>query len=44
MPLGDVEASALQVTSGIVYETLLDCSDGTYRPDWRRAGTSPTTG
>ena len=32
MPLGDVEASALQVTSGLVYETLLDCSDGTYRP------------
>jgi peptide/nickel transport system substrate-binding protein len=32
MPLGDVEASALQVTSGLVYETLLDCSDGTYKP------------
>jgi len=32
MPLGDVEASALQVTSGLVYETLLDCSDGSYRP------------
>jgi peptide/nickel transport system substrate-binding protein len=32
MPLGDAEASALQVTSGLVYETLLDCSDGTYRP------------
>ena len=28
MPLGDVEASALKVTSGLVYETLLDCSDG----------------
>src|SRR5215468_4969834 len=32
MPLGDVESSALQVTSGLVYETLLDCSDGSYRP------------
>src|SRR5262245_17748658 len=32
MPLGDAEASALQVTNGLVYETLLDCSDGTYRP------------
>jgi len=32
MPLGDAEASALQVTSGLIYETLLDCSDGTYRP------------
>jgi peptide/nickel transport system substrate-binding protein len=32
MPLGDVEASALQVTSGLVYETLLDCSDGSYKP------------
>jgi peptide/nickel transport system substrate-binding protein len=32
MPLGDAEASALQVTSGLVYEPLIDCSDGTYRP------------
>jgi peptide/nickel transport system substrate-binding protein len=32
MPLGDAEASALQVTSGLVYETLVDCSDGSYRP------------
>jgi len=32
MPLGDAESSALQVTNGLVYETLLDCSDGTYRP------------
>jgi len=32
MPLGDVEASALQVTTGLIYETLLDCSDGTYQP------------
>ena len=32
MPLGDVEASALQVTSGLIYETLVDCSDGSYRP------------
>ena len=32
MPLGDAEASALQVTSGLVYEPLIDCSDGSYRP------------
>jgi peptide/nickel transport system substrate-binding protein len=32
MPLGDVEASALQVTSGLVYETLIDCSNGSYQP------------
>src|SRR5204863_9734752 len=32
MPLGDVESSALQVTSGLVYETLLDCSSGNYQP------------
>src|SRR6187549_783775 len=32
MPIGDVEASAMQVTSGLVYETLVDCSDGTYQP------------
>ena len=32
MPLGDAESSALQVTSGLVYEPLIDCSDGTYRP------------
>ena len=32
MPLGDAESSALQATTGLVYETLLDCSDGTYRP------------
>jgi len=32
MPLADVDASAQQVTSGLVYETLLDCSDGTYKP------------
>jgi peptide/nickel transport system substrate-binding protein len=32
MPLGDAEASTLQVTSGLVYETLIDCSDGSYRP------------
>jgi len=31
MPLGDAESSALQVT-GLVYEPLIDCSDGTYRP------------
>src|SRR5262245_51760065 len=32
MPLGDAEASALQVTTGLVYEPLIDCSDGTYKP------------
>jgi peptide/nickel transport system substrate-binding protein len=32
MPLGDAEASALQVTSGLVYEPLIDCTDGSYRP------------
>ena len=32
MPIGDVEASAMQVTAGLVYETLLDCSDGRYQP------------
>ena len=32
MPLGDVEASAMQVTSGLVYETLIDCSDSSYKP------------
>jgi len=32
MPIGDVEASAMQVTSGLVYETLVDCSDGMYQP------------
>jgi peptide/nickel transport system substrate-binding protein len=32
LPLGDGDGSALQVTTGLVYETLLDCSNGTYRP------------
>jgi peptide/nickel transport system substrate-binding protein len=32
MPLGDVEASAMQVTQGLVYETLVDCSGGSYQP------------
>jgi ABC-type oligopeptide transport system substrate-binding subunit len=31
LPLGD-DAAAAQVTAGLVYQTLLDCSDGTYRP------------
>jgi peptide/nickel transport system substrate-binding protein len=31
LPLGD-DASAVQATSGLVYQTLLDCSGGTYRP------------
>jgi peptide/nickel transport system substrate-binding protein len=31
LPLGD-DASAAQVTNGLVYQTLLDCRDGSYRP------------
>jgi len=31
LPMGD-DAAATQVTAGLVYQTLLDCSDGTYRP------------
>ncbi len=32
LPLADGDAAAAQVTNGLVYETLLDCRDGTYRP------------
>jgi peptide/nickel transport system substrate-binding protein len=32
LPLADADAAAAQVTSGLVYETLLDCRDGSYRP------------
>ncbi len=32
LPLADGDAAALQVTAGLVYQTLLDCSDGSYRP------------
>ncbi|HVY39426.1 MAG TPA: ABC transporter substrate-binding protein [Polyangia bacterium] len=32
LPLVESDASAAQITNGLVYETLLDCRDGTYRP------------
>ena len=32
LPLADADASTAQVTNGLIYETLLDCRDGTYRP------------
>ncbi|HXJ22252.1 MAG TPA: ABC transporter substrate-binding protein [Polyangia bacterium] len=32
LPLADGDAAAAQVTNGLIYETLLDCRDGTYRP------------
>ena len=32
VPLSDADAAAAQVTSGLIYQTLLDCSDGSYRP------------
>jgi peptide/nickel transport system substrate-binding protein len=32
LPLAESDAAAAQVTNGLVYETLLDCRDGTYRP------------
>jgi peptide/nickel transport system substrate-binding protein len=32
LPLADTDAAAVQVTNGLVYETLLDCRDGTYKP------------
>ncbi len=32
LPLAESDAAAAQVTGGLVYETLLDCRDGTYRP------------
>ena len=32
MPLGELDAAASQVTNGLIYQTLLDCSDGTYKP------------
>ncbi len=32
LPLAEGDAAAAQVTNGLVYETLLDCRDGTYRP------------
>jgi len=31
-PLVDDDASVRAVTAGLIYQTLLDCSDGTYRP------------
>ena len=32
LPLAESDASTAQITNGLVYETLLDCRDGTYRP------------
>lgn len=32
LPLAESDAAAAQVTNGLVYETLLDCRDGTYKP------------
>jgi len=32
MPLAEGDAAAAQVVDGLVYETLLDCRDGTYKP------------
>ena len=32
LPLAESDAAAAGVTNGLVYETLLDCRDGTYRP------------
>jgi len=32
LPLAEGDAAAAQVTNGLVYETLLDCRDGTYKP------------
>ena len=32
LPLAESDAAAAAVTNGLIYETLLDCRDGTYRP------------
>jgi peptide/nickel transport system substrate-binding protein len=32
LPLAEADAAAAQVTNGLIYETLLDCRDGTYKP------------
>ncbi len=32
LPLAESDASAAEVTNGLIYETLLDCRDGTYKP------------
>jgi peptide/nickel transport system substrate-binding protein len=32
LPLADGDAAAAQVTNGLVYQTLLDCSSGSYQP------------
>ena len=32
LPLGDGDAATAQVTNGLIYQTLLDCSSGTYQP------------
>jgi peptide/nickel transport system substrate-binding protein len=32
LPLAESDAAAAQVADGLIYETLLDCRDGSYRP------------
>src|SRR6185312_8972317 len=32
LPLAEDNAATAQITSGLIYETLLDCRDGTYKP------------
>ncbi len=32
LPLAESDAAGAQVTNGLIYETLLDCRDGTYKP------------
>jgi peptide/nickel transport system substrate-binding protein len=32
LPLGDGDAATAQVTNGLIYQTLLDCSSGSYQP------------
>src|SRR5580704_3186756 len=32
LPLAESDAAAAAVTNGLIYETLLDCRDGSYRP------------
>ena len=32
LPLAESDAASAQITNGLVYETLLDCRDGTYKP------------
>jgi len=32
LPLAEDNAATAQITNGLIYETLLDCRDGTYKP------------